>query len=143
MAYQFHFDEEKCTGCLACHTACISSHFDYWEDAESFRTIQRFVKTEEGFQKNISPGCTHCGACMKVCPEGAVFKDKATGFILTDREKCTGCRVCESECSLHVIRFDREEKMAKCDGCIQIIEQGKEPLCVKNCYAGAIVLEER
>lgn len=143
MGYHFQFEEEKCTGCFACHTACISTHFDYWEDAKSFRTIQRIVKKEEGFQKNICPGCIHCGACMRVCPEHAIFKDDATGFILVDQDKCNGCRMCEARCPLHVIQFDKEGKMVKCDGCIRFIKKGEAPFCVKNCYANAIVLMKR
>lgn len=143
MAYQIQFMEARCTGCLACHMACISTHFDYQEEAESFRAFKRVVNEQDGFQKNCCPGCTHCGACIKVCPAKAIFKDDETGFVLYDKEKCTGCRLCESKCPAGVIRFDKKGKMEKCDGCVELIRIGKEPACVRNCYAGAIILEER
>ena len=40
--------------------------------------------------------CTSCGACVKLCPQGASrFED---GRIVTDRTKCTACGVCAENC---------------------------------------------
>lgn len=142
MGFQMQFDEEKCTGCFACHIACVSTHFQGDRDAKGFRSIQKLVNEEENFQKNISPGCTHCGACMDVCPRGALFRDNPSGFVLYNQEKCTGCRTCEPVCPLHMIQYSVEGKVKKCDGCIQLIREGKQPACVRNCYADAIVLSE-
>lgn len=140
MGYQFVFNKEKCAGCLTCHTACISTHYSAEVLGKGFRTMQKLVNEEAGFQKLICPGCTHCGACLTTCPEQAIERDHKSGFILVNREKCTGCRSCEQSCPMGVIRFDMEGRMEKCDGCIRQIAAGKEPACVRNCPTGAIAL---
>ena len=78
---------------------------------------------------------------MRVCPQRAIYQDEETGFILVEKEKCTGGRTCEAACPMQVIRFDKNGKMAKCDGCIEEIRNGRKPACVRTCFAGAVCLE--
>lgn len=40
--------------------------------------------------------CVGCGACMEVCPEGAVSLED--GVPVTHYEQCTGCGVCAAAC---------------------------------------------
>lgn len=142
VGYSLRFDKEKCTGCYACHVACLDAHHaDEGERALSFRAIQTVIRKEEGFQKNICPGCLHCGACMRACQKGAVYRDAFSGFILVKAEKCTGCRTCEAACPIGVIRFNFEGRMEKCDGCIERLKEGKMPACVHTCCANALILE--
>ena len=84
MSIKIKFNAEKCVGCYACHIACLDAHHEVDEaDAKSFRAIRKVQK--EGFEKNICPGCTHCGKCMEVCPVHAIYRDEKTGLILTDK----------------------------------------------------------
>lgn len=140
MAYRLQFIEERCTGCFTCHIACMSTHCEGEEMTSSYRTTRQVIKSEEGFQKNVCPGCNHCGICSKACKSHAIYKEEKTGFILTEQDKCTGCGVCEATCPLHVIQFAHDGKITKCDGCIGRIQEGKEPACVQNCPVNAIVL---
>lgn len=140
MSYRLKFDPDKCVGCYACHIACLDAHHDVEEvDAKSYRTVKKIVKNQ--FEKNICPGCDHCGICIKACPVHAIYKDPKTGFVLTDKEKCIGCHACEKVCPKDVIHFDKDGKMEKCDGCIERIREGREPACVRVCFPGAITLE--
>ena len=140
MSIKIKFNAEKCVGCYACHIACLDAHHEVDEaDAKSFRAIRKVQK--EGFEKNICPGCTHCGKCMEVCPVHAIYRDEKTGLILTDKELCVGCHVCENACPLQMIRFDVQGKMEKCDGCIERLREGREPACVRTCFAGALTVE--
>jgi ferredoxin len=41
--------------------------------------------------------CQGCGACLDVCPEGAI--SLAGTLAVIDPQSCTGCQVCVSECS--------------------------------------------
>lgn len=142
MKYRFHFDKEKCTGCYACHAACIDAHHaDVREPAKSFRTIQKVVCAEEGFQKNICPGCIHCGKCLDACRFQAICREEETGFVLSVKEKCTGCRECQKVCPMGVISFGGDGKMEKCDGCTERIKEGRLPACVHTCCGNAITLE--
>jgi len=42
--------------------------------------------------------CTHCGACVTVCPTGAFRVDPATMKIIFEDEKCIGCGLCITAC---------------------------------------------
>ena len=140
MCYRLKFDPDKCVGCYACHIACLDAHHDVEDvDAKSYRTVKKVVKNQ--FEKNICPGCAHCGICINACPVQAIYKDPKTGFVLTDKEKCIGCHACEKVCPKDVIHFDKDGKMEKCDGCIERIREGREPACVRVCFPGAITLE--
>ena len=42
--------------------------------------------------------CTHCGACISVCPTEALVIDKSTMKVLFDPEKCIACELCVRAC---------------------------------------------
>ena len=136
---KIRFDQEKCTGCFSCYVACIAAHHrPEEEDAKSYRRIRTVVDEKAGFQKKICPGCIHCGRCMESCPSGALFREELYGLILADKEKCAGCRVCESVCPMQVIGFDADGKIEKCDGCMDRLKKGLFPACASICPAGAL-----
>lgn len=141
MKNKFQFNEEKCTGCFACHTACMDAHCATEESGHSLRVIKKVVIEEERFQKEICPGCTHCGACAAICPRKALFVDESTGLVLANREACTGCHACEKVCKEDVIRFDENGKILKCDGCLKRLKAGRKPACVQVCPTGAVMME--
>ncbi len=42
--------------------------------------------------------CTHCGACVTVCPAGAFRVEPRTMRIIFEDEKCIGCGLCITAC---------------------------------------------
>lgn len=42
--------------------------------------------------------CTHCGACITICPTGAFLIDKKTKKIIFDNTKCVACEMCIKGC---------------------------------------------
>lgn len=42
--------------------------------------------------------CTHCGACVTVCPTGALFVDHKTKMVNFDATRCTACELCVLAC---------------------------------------------
>jgi len=42
--------------------------------------------------------CTHCGACITVCPTGALYTDKSTMKVIFEPEKCIACELCVKAC---------------------------------------------
>lgn len=42
--------------------------------------------------------CTHCGACISVCPTEALSIDKKTMKVLFNADKCIACELCVRAC---------------------------------------------
>jgi len=42
--------------------------------------------------------CTHCGACVVICPTGALAVDAKTRMVDFHEEKCTACELCVLSC---------------------------------------------
>jgi len=42
--------------------------------------------------------CTHCGACVTICPFGAFSVDPATRRVEFQQAKCVACEVCIKAC---------------------------------------------
>ena len=42
--------------------------------------------------------CTHCGACVAICPTEALYIDKKTMKVIFDPEKCIACELCVKAC---------------------------------------------
>jgi len=51
---------------------------------------QNFIRNEER--------CTHCGACVTICPSGAFELDPATRLVDFHDEKCVACGLCIKAC---------------------------------------------
>jgi ferredoxin len=42
--------------------------------------------------------CTHCGACVAICPTEALYVDVKTRKVIFDAEKCIACELCVRAC---------------------------------------------
>jgi ferredoxin len=42
--------------------------------------------------------CTHCGACVVICPTGALYLDEQTREVIFDNSKCIACELCIKPC---------------------------------------------
>jgi ferredoxin len=42
--------------------------------------------------------CTHCGACVSLCPSGAFSLEPGTRKVLFDHNKCVVCGLCVKAC---------------------------------------------
>lgn len=49
----------------------------------------------------ISDECINCGACVSVCPVGAI--SEGDGKYVIDPELCTDCGLCVDECPVEAI----------------------------------------
>ncbi len=105
--YGMVIDLARCLGCRACMEACKVENNT--PEAVFWMYVFRF---EEGEYPNVRISymprqCQHCDnpSCVKVCPVGARFK-REDGFVLTDFERCIGCRFCQVACPYSVNYFN-------------------------------------
>lgn len=49
--------------------------------------------------------CTHCGACVTVCPANAFAVEPETRWILFDQNKCVVCGLCVKACPPRAMRL--------------------------------------
>ena len=86
---------------------------------------------------SVAVNCRHCDdpACVKACITGAMHKDKKTGIVSVDPDKCIGCMTCLAVCPIGCIQPGNIAY--KCDLC-----GGEEPACVKGCPNRALVWVE-
>ena len=124
-------DISKCTGCRACEYACSFVHTGAFNRWDSRITISHFL---EDFIF-IPSVCTQCeeAYCVKVCPTQALSRNRETGVVEFDPNKCIVCKQCVIACPWGSIKLNHTgREIIKCDLC------GGDPECVKVCQAKAL-----
>lgn len=61
------------------------------EQGVKVQTLSRDVKRNE-------KRCTHCGACVAVCPTNALYVDRKTMEVIFDIDNCIACELCVPAC---------------------------------------------
>lgn len=94
-------DTERCVACLKCSLACKRENDTdrgmHWMYVFRYRE-QRFDASDEEW---MSRPCQHCSdpSCVYVCPTQARHKRwDDDGIVLTDYDKCVGCKYCMVAC---------------------------------------------
>jgi Fe-S-cluster-containing dehydrogenase component len=141
-----YLDLELCVGCGACVVACMDQNDIYPEKGQPpLRRIYRIEGGEfpDASIQYISAACVHCedSPCVIACPTGAITKDDRTGAIVVNNTLCIGCHSCALACPFGVPRYDQDDKLQKCTLCIERVEMGLEPACVRVCPMGALKFE--
>lgn len=124
-------DQEKCTGCRACETACAFEHHGSFCGESALIRVEK--KEAEGL--DLPQVCRQCGnaLCLTACPTQALSRDTNTKAVLVQKEKCTGCQACAQVCPFNSITFHPVTKKARiCNLC------NGDPACVKRCPSGAL-----
>ncbi len=126
---------DVCTGCRACELACSYEK----EGAYNPRFARlRVTRSPDGLWSDVIV-CAQCEnpACLRVCPSGAIKRDDATGVVLIEPERCSGCGLCATHCHRQIIKLYPQgegHKAYKCDLC-----DGRAP-CAEACLTGALLL---
>lgn len=138
---------ENCVGCGACVVACEDQNDIFPEKGEpAFRRIYQIEdqRDDDAPIQYVSAGCRHCddSPCLIGCPTGAIYRDERTKAVRIDRDRCIGCHSCALSCPFGVPRYDRDDRMFKCDMCSDRVKAGLKPACVKVCPFGALRYED-
>jgi len=128
----------KCVGCRICEQWCSMTHYKVSNPKKSRITVTRSYEEYMDFPY----ACRQCVdiPCIKACPTkiSALSKDKDTGAVKVDEEKCIACRLCMKDCPYNAIKVHPTEKhVIICDLC------GGDPQCVKHCPEQALSYIER
>lgn len=145
----FHFEQSHCVGCKTCQIAC--------KDKNNLAVGQLFRKVNEveggtfeikgnaviphiyAFWLSIS--CNHCvnPICTLECPTKALQKNAADGIVYIEADKCIGCRKCAKVCPYDALQYNpATRKMGKCNFCRDLLDSGKDPVCVSACPMRAL-----
>ncbi|MFN2240219.1 MAG: 4Fe-4S dicluster domain-containing protein [Thermoanaerobaculia bacterium] len=141
--YGFLVDLRLCISCKACEAACKTlNEVPTGRDVRYRRVIDQVIGVWPRVTAySVSMACNHCedAPCVKACTSGALSIRAKDGIVLLDRDKCVGCRYCESVCPYGAPQYDAaEKKMSKCLFCVARIDAGLEPACVDTCPTGAL-----
>ncbi len=141
--YGFYVNLESCTGCKACQIACKDKN-NLGVGVLWRRVVEvsggEWLKDGNAWLDNtftyfVSSACMHCEQpiCMEVCPAQAITQ-RDDGIVLSDSDKCVGCRYCEWACPYRAVQFDEAAGvMTKCNLCYDYLDTGKSPACVSAC----------
>lgn len=143
MLYAFYLDLNRCVGCQACAVACMDQN-DLQPDQgqPAWRRVLAVEDEEEWGVKisYVSMACLHChdAPCLMACPTGAIYREGNGAAVLVNSSLCIGCHSCAMACPFGVPRFGPDGKMQKCRLCIERVETGLEPACVRACPTRAL-----
>lgn len=156
-------DLEVCVGCHSCTAACKATNGTppdiFFSRVHEFE-VGEYPDARRAFLPVL---CNHCERppCVEVCPTGASFQ-RGDGIVAVNGDICIGCRSCALACPYdhrHYIepglldkgyfgdglsvyeqaKYQRwtEGTIAKCDFCMDRVDQGMKPACVVTCPAEA------
>lgn len=136
--------EEYCIGCRLCEIWCVVAHSKSKDIIKTYQgkepRPESAIYFEEKGPISFALQCRHCddAPCLYACLTGAMYRDKETGRVLYNKDKCVGCWMCIMACPYGVIKPDFENKKvaSKCDLCIE----REFPACVEHCPNEAIIL---
>lgn len=152
-------DLTRCEGCRVCEFICAETHGlpEPEEDDEvafakernpsdtQWSVVNRY-ETEKG-EVFVKRQCMHCmqPACATACLTRAMYKTPK-GPVIWREDKCMGCRFCMISCPFDIPKFEYHSavpKIQKCRLCWERLENGKQPACVEECPAEALLFGKR
>ena len=150
-------DISRCIGCKGCEVACKEWNDLKVEPTANFGSFQshqdlssntwllmRFneIEVDGNLQWLIKKdACLHCEdpGCLFACPAPGAIVQYTNGIVDFNQENCIGCQYCVTGCPFDIPRFDKATRtVSKCNMCIDRIDVGLEPACVKTCPTNAI-----
>ncbi|NLV67922.1 MAG: formate dehydrogenase [Spirochaetes bacterium] len=171
MSKTFFIDTSRCTACRGCQVACkewqgfkanYTKQLDWGSHQNppdlnhlNYKVVKftEFKIKDRVFWNFFPDSCRHCTEPpCKLAADGhvkdAVVIDPATGAVIfTDKTRKIsdeGFLMMKEYCPYNVPRRDPETKLInKCDMCLERVEVGQVPMCVKTCPTGTMNFGDR
>ncbi|MDO9567065.1 MAG: 4Fe-4S dicluster domain-containing protein [Candidatus Desulfaltia sp.] len=163
MSKSFFVDTTICTACRGCQVACKQWHDLPAEETKnrgtyenpadlSFITYKVVRMREQVIDGKLNwlffpEQCRHCieAPCLETAGDpGAIFRDDKTGAIIfTANTKRLNTAAIIEACPYNVPRKAADGTLAKCDMCLDRVENGLLPACVQTCPTGAMTFGDR
>jgi len=140
--YSMVIHQDRCIDCERCVEACAKTN-DVPAYGYRTRILEKDSPDAIGLKKEFIPVlCNQCNnpPCVRACPTRATYKDKKTGIVMMDYEKCIGCKTCVEACPYNARYFNEEKRSVdKCSFCYETrLSKGEtQTACAAACPAGA------
>ncbi|QKJ88419.1 Formate dehydrogenase N beta subunit [Paramixta manurensis] len=151
-------DVSTCIGCKGCQVACsewndiraeVGHNIGVYDNPTDLSakawTVMRFSEVKSAQNKLEwlirKDGCMHCSdpGCLKACPSAGAIIQYQNGIVDFQSEHCIGCGYCIAGCPFNIPRLNPQDNRAyKCTLCVDRVNVGQEPACVKTCPTGAL-----
>jgi len=126
-------DPAKCSGCNRCAYVCSAVKEEVFAPEKARIRINNYPHL--GF--SVPSICFQCpnAPCHKACRFDAISRNE-DDVVVVDADRCTACGECVEACPYGMIELLCGVAV-KCDYC------GGDPACVKECFPGALVFQEK
>ncbi|MCA9286777.1 MAG: formate dehydrogenase subunit alpha [Phycisphaerales bacterium] len=126
------FDRDRCIACRLCLNACeqVQGQFVYGIEGRGAKARLIFGPNEQF----ADSGCVACGACVAVCPTGAITDRDRIDHRLATAQRDSVCGYCGVGCRVRIGSAD--EVVVRVDG-VPDAAVNRGHLCVKGRYAHA------
>jgi formate dehydrogenase iron-sulfur subunit len=163
MSKSFFIDTTLCTACRGCQVACKE-----WHDLPANETVNRgsyqnpadlsfdtykLVRMEDKVIDGrvrwlfFPDQCRHClePPCQETAGDpAAIYTDPVTGAVIyTAFTKNLDADEIIESCPYNIPRKGPDGTLAKCDMCLDRVQNGLAPACVKTCPTGAMNFGDR
>jgi len=161
MSKAFLIDTSKCIACKACQVACkqwnglpaektknVGSHQNPQDLSATTWTLVKMKEVESGGKLKwlfFKDQCRHCvepPCMMSASVDGSIVKDEDTGAVIYTK-KTKEENFDDIMCPYNIPRKDKSGQMFKCTMCLDRVQAGMLPACVKACPTGAMNFGDR